>query len=69
MSKKDHKESPLEKVKEKVHSVLAKYPAIDEPLSKMATNIKIDKAFIVIAAVLALPLVIYSLYSGGSLIM
>lgn len=63
------KESPIDKVKEKVNSVLAKYPAIDEPLSKFANNLKIDKAFIVLGVALALPVVFYSVYSGGSLVM
>ena len=59
----------IDKVKEKVNSVLAKYPVIDEPLSKVAGNLKIDKAFIVIGIVIAVPLIIYSVYTGGSLVM
>lgn len=59
----------LDKVKEKVNGVLAKYPVIDEPLGKIAGNLKVDKAFIVIGIALAVPVLIYSVMSGGSLIM
>jgi hypothetical protein len=59
----------LDKVKEKVNSVLSKYPVIDEPLTKVAGNLKIDKAFIVIGIALAVPMLIYSVYTGGSLVM
>lgn len=59
----------LETVKEKVNGVLAKYPVIDEPLSKVAGNLKIDKAFIVLGIAVAIPILIYSLMNGGTLVM
>lgn len=61
--------SPVDTVKEKVNGVLSKYPAIDEPLSKAADSLKIDKAFIVIAIAIAAPILIYSLYTGGTFVM
>ena len=59
----------IEVVKEKVNGVLAKYPVIDEPLTKLATNLKTEKAFIVIGIVLAVPILLFSFLSGGSLLM
>lgn len=59
----------LDTVKEKVNGVLSKYPVIDEPLSKVADNLKIDKAFIVIAIAVTVPVLIYSLYTGGTFVM
>lgn len=58
----------LDTVKEKVNGVLSKYPVIDEPLSKVADNLKIDKAFIVIAIAVTVPVLIYSLYTGGTFV-
>lgn len=59
----------IETVKEKVNGVLGKYPVIDEPLTKVANNLKIDKAFIVIGIAVSVPILLYSLLSGGTLIM
>ena len=59
----------IEIVKEKVNGVLAKYPVIDEPLTKVATNLKVEKAFLVIGAIIAVPVLLFSLLSGGTLIM
>lgn len=59
----------IDTVKEKVNGVLSKYPVIDEPLSKVADNLKIDKAFIVIAIAVTVPVLIYSLYTGGTFVM
>jgi hypothetical protein len=59
----------IDMIKEKINGVLAKYPVIDEPLAKVATNLKTEKAYIVIGILLAVPVIIFSLVSGGSLLM
>lgn len=60
--------SPIDTVKEKVNGILAKYPAIDKPLTEAADKLKVDKAFLLLGAVAALPIIIFSFLSGGTLI-
>lgn len=54
-------------VKEKVNGILSKYPAIDEPLGKLAAKAKIDKAFVAIGIAVVVLLLLFTLGSGDLL--
>lgn len=57
----------MDVVKEKVNSILVKYPAIDEPLKKVADKAGVDKAFVAIGAV-AIPALFILMFGVGEFI-
>ena len=59
----------IQTIKTKVNEVLAKYPVIDGPLTKVAEKINIEKTYVVLGIVISVPVILMSLLSGGSLLM
>jgi hypothetical protein len=57
-----------EMVKEKVNAVLDKYPVINDPLKQVSLKVGVDKAFIAIAIVVLVPMVLYFFLSAGTLV-
>jgi len=60
----DQSKSTLVAVQEKVNSLLAKYPVVDDPLKKLSAKIGVDKSFVAIAAALLPLLFIFMLGTG-----
>ncbi len=58
----------LEVVKDKVKGVLAKYPVIDEPLTKLAEKAKVDKVFIAFGIALV-PILLFCYLGSAHFIM
>ncbi len=58
----------LEVVKEKINGVLAKYPVIDEPLTKLSEKVKVEKPFIALA-IAAVPLLLCLAFGNAHVLM
>ena len=68
----------MDGVKEKIFTVLSKYPVVDNVFTNLSEKIKVEKgninvwitiAFVVIAAGILIPISVFSFLTGGIFVM
>jgi len=58
----------MDGIKEKINTVLSKYPVVDNVFTNLSEKIKVEKALVVIAAGILIPISIFSFLTGGSFV-
>lgn len=54
----------IDVIKEKIDSVLAKYPVVNDPLTELSSKVKVEKAFLAVG-IAAVPILILLFCGAG----